>query len=232
MQELKINRSSVRSGRSSATAEVLNTAPYIACMRERGQKGFTLYELMITLLIVGVVLTIGMPNLTAFSQNSRITTTANDLHAAFQVGRSEAARAKANITICASDNSMTAAADCQGSWEEGFIVFVDLNGDIARAGANETVLRAHPAVAEGVSLTIANNARYFSYAPTGLGRGNVGGAPAISQVIVCDDRGLVETSKDYSAGRLFVATPLGRATVMRDYTMVNNALTLMGKTCP
>ena len=68
-----------------------------------------------------------------------------------------------------------------------------------------------PRIAEGVSLATANNADYFSYASTGLGRGNVGGAPAISQVIMCDKRGLVETSKDNSAGRLFVATPLGRA---------------------
>lgn len=201
-------------------------------MKVPAQNGFTLYELMITLLIVGVVLTLGMPNLTTFTQNSRITTTANDLHAAFQVARSEAARSKSNVTICASDNSMTAAADCQGSWEDGFIVFLDLNGDIARAGAGENILRAHPAVAEGVSLVTANNADYFSYASTGLGRGNVGGAPAVSQVIVCDKRGLVETSKDFSAGRLFVATPLGRASVLRDYTMVNNAINLMGQTCP
>ena len=114
----------------------------------------------------------------------------------------------------------------------GFIVFLDLNGDIARAGAGENILRAHPAVADGVSLAIANNADYFSYASTGLGRGNVGGAPAVSQIIVCDKRGLVETSKDFSAGRLFVATPLGRATVLRDYNMVNNAINLMGQACP
>jgi type IV fimbrial biogenesis protein FimT len=201
-------------------------------MKERAQNGFTLYELMITLLIVGVVLTLGMPNLTAFTQNGRITASANDLHAAFRVARSEAARAKSTITICASNNSMTAAADCQGDWEDGFIVFIDSNGDIARAGANETVLRAHPPVAKGVSLTIANDATYFSYASTGLGRGNVGGAPAVSQIIVCDDRGMAETTKDFSAGRLLVATPLGRATVLRDYTMVKDALTLTGQTCP
>ncbi len=210
----------------------MNASPYIASMKKRAQNGFTLYELMITLLIVGVVLTLGMPNLTAFTQNSRITTTANNLHAAFQVARSEAARSKATITICASDNSMDATADCQGNWEDGFIIFLDLNGDIARAGADESVLRAHPAVANGVNLVIANNSTYFSYASTGLGRGNVGGQPAVSQIIVCDERGLVETSKDFSAGRLFVATPLGRATVLRDYTMVNSALALIGQPCP
>jgi len=201
-------------------------------MKKRSQTGFTLYELLITVLIVGVILTLGIPNMTQFTRNSRITTTANDLHAAFQVARSEAARAKTNITICASDNSMTAAASCQGSWEDGFMVFVDLNGDLNRAGGGETVLRAHPPIAEGVSLAVANDATYFSYASTGLGRGNVGGAPALTQVLVCDDRGLAESSKDYSAGRLLVATPLGRATVLRDYTLVNDAATAMGKTCP
>lgn len=201
-------------------------------MKTRTQNGFTLYELMITLLIVGVVLTLGIPNMTEFTRNSRISSTANDLHSSFLVARSEAARSKTNITICASDNSMTAGADCQGAWEDGFIVFMDNNGDLARAGGGETVLRAHPAMAEGVSVAVAADAAYFSYASTGLGRGNVGGAPAVSQIVICDERGNIETSKDFSAGRLFVATPLGRATVLREYAMVSDALTAMGKDCP
>lgn len=200
-------------------------------MKNQTQSGFTLYELLMTVLIVGVVLTLGIPNMTEFTRNSRITTSANDLHAAFQVARSEAARAKTNITICASDNSM-GAATCQGNWTDGFIVFVDNNGDLDRAGGGETVLRAHPAIANGVSLAVANDATYFSYASTGLGRGNVGGQPAVSQIIVCDDRGVGESSKDSSFGRLFVATPLGRATVLRDVTLVGNALAAMAKTCP
>ena len=201
-------------------------------MNIRTQIGFTLYELMITLLIVGIVLTVGIPNLTDFTRNSRITTAANDIHAAFQVARSEAARSKATVTICASDNSTEDDANCQGDWNEGFIVFQDLNGDISRSGAGETVLRAHRAVPGGVTINVANDATYFSFASTGLGRGNVGGATALSQVIVCDDRGVVETSKDASAGRLFVATPLGRATVLRDHHMVEDALDAMEKTCP
>ena len=232
MTKAGIDRLSAGFGRSSATQEGVNPAQYIACMKKRTQNGFTLYELLITVLIVGVVLTLGIPNLSEFTRNSRITTTANDIHAAFQVARSEAARSKTNITICASDNSMTVAADCQGSWEDGFMVFIDLNGDLARAGAGENVLRAHPTIAEGVTLAVANDAASFSFASTGLGRGNVGGLPALSQIIICDNRGLIETSTDYSAGRLFVATPLGRATVLRDYTMANNALAAMAKTCP
>ena len=127
---------------------------------------------------------------------------------------------------------MDAAADCGGTWDQGFIVFIDTNGDLLRNAVGETVLRTHPQAQEGVSLSIANDATYFSYGASGLGRGNVGGNPALSQVIICDERGTAETSQDFSAARLFVATPLGRATVVRDLTMVDNALTAMGKTCP
>ncbi|MEJ2129232.1 MAG: GspH/FimT family pseudopilin [Woeseiaceae bacterium] len=201
-------------------------------MKNRYQNGFTLYELLITLLIVGVVLTFGVPNLTEFTRNSRITTTANDLHAAFQMARSEAARAKTNITICGSADPFSAGADCDGTLDQGFIVFMDDNGDLLRNGANETVLRAHAAPDDTVTLAVANGATYFSYASTGMGRGDVNGNPAISQIIVCDDRGTGEASAGYSQGRLFVATPLGRATIVRDLTAVQNALGNMGLACP
>ncbi len=201
-------------------------------MKKRTQTGFTLYELMITLLIVGVVLSFGIPNLSAFTANSRMSSTANDLHASFHLARSEAARGKTNITICASANSLTGAANCGGTWDQGYIVFVDDNGDLTRAGATETVLRAHGPIAEGVSLAVANDAAYFSYAQSGLGRGDVGGVPSMTQVVMCDARGNITAAGGNSASRLFVSTPLGRATILRDKTLIGNALTNMGKVCP
>jgi len=201
-------------------------------MDKQSQHGFTLYELMITVMIVGVILTFGIPNLTAFTQNSRMTSSANDLHAAFHLARSEAARARTNITICASADPMGAGSDCDGTWDQGYIVFIDDNGDRARAGANETVLRAHPPADTGVMLRIANNATYFMYASTGLGRQDTGGNTAVSQVVMCDERGNIKAAGGNSASRLFVATPLGRATILRDMGMIGTALTDMGQTCP
>lgn len=201
-------------------------------MDKQSQQGFTLYELMITVMVVAVVLTFGIPNLTAFTQNSRMTATANDLHAAFQMARSESARARTNITICASADPMGAGSDCDGTWDQGYIVFIDDDGNQARAGANETVLRAHPAADSGVMLRIANNASYFMYASTGLGRLDTGGNPAVSQIVVCDQRGNIKAAGGNSAARLFVATPLGRATILRDMGLIGNALTAMGQACP
>jgi type IV fimbrial biogenesis protein FimT len=201
-------------------------------MDKENQRGFTLYELLITVLIVGVVLTFAVPNMQDFARNSRMTSTANDLHAAFHLARSESSRAKTNITVCASANALAANANCGGTWDQGFIVFVDDDGDINRAGATETVLRAHGPIADGVMLAVADDAAYFSFASTGLGRANVGGNPSVSQIVMCDERGNIIAAGGSSASRLFVVTPLGRATIYRDKDLVDNALTVMAKSCP
>jgi type IV fimbrial biogenesis protein FimT len=197
-------------------------------MDNRTQAGFTLYELLITVLVVGVILSFAVPNMQDFTRNSRMTSTANDLHAAFHLARSESSRAKTNITICPSDDG----ASCGGTWQDGYIVFVDEDGDLTVDGGTDSVLRRHDEIADGVSLAVANDATYFSYASTGLGRPNVGGNTAVSQVVMCDERGNIIGAGGNSAARLFVVTPLGRATIIRDTGMIGDALTAMGKACP
>ncbi len=197
-------------------------------MDNKHQNGFTLYELMITLLVIGVILTFGVPNFNEFTRNTQLTGTANDLHASFQLARSEAARSKSNITICASNNSTDAAANCGGTFNDGWIVFIDLNGDIDRAGAGENVLRAHPAVHNLVDVATNGGATYFSFAGTGLGRGDVGVGPALQTAMICDDRGLRLAAGGRATARRLVATPIGRATVISDKAMIDAA----GGTCP
>ena len=197
-------------------------------MNTRTQAGFTLYELLVTVLIVGVILTLAVPNMQDFARNSRMTSTANDMHAAFHLARSESSRAKSNITICPSNDGAT----CSGTWEDGYIVFVDDDGDLAVDVGTDSVLRQHGEIAEDVSLKIANNATYFSFSSTGLGRPGVGGNTAVSQVVMCDPRGNITAAGGNSAARLFVVTPLGRATIVRDKDMINTALGNMNQTCP
>jgi type IV fimbrial biogenesis protein FimT len=203
-------------------------------MKKQTQNGFTLYELLVTMLIVGIVMTLGIPNLTAFTQNSRMTSAANDIHATFHLARSEAARAKTNITICASADPMADDADCDGTFDQGFIVFEDSEdpGAISRNALTEPVLRAHEAADTGVVIRVANDASFFSFASTGLGRSDIGGKTAVTQIVICDSRGNTIAAGGNSAARLFVATPLGRATILRDVGMIQTALDAMGETCP
>jgi type IV fimbrial biogenesis protein FimT len=199
-------------------------------MLRRRQTGFTLYELLITVMIVAVILSFGIPNLRNFVLNGRITGAANDLHAAFMLARTEAARAKSNVTICASADPL-GAAECDGTWEQGYVVFVDDGADLKRTEAGESVLRSHAGVDRGVMLRVANGATYFTYAPSGLGL-QAADSPALSQVVICDERGNADGPSGGSTARLFVSTPLGRATIVRDKVMIDGALEDMGATCP
>ena len=196
---------------------------YIARMKNRNQNGFTLYELMITVMVIGVVLTLGVPNFSEYRQNSQMSGTANELHSSFLLARSEAARAKSNITICASANPTGgAAAACDGVFDQGWIIFVDTDGDIVR-DAGEAILRPHAAVPNGLSIVPDNGATYFSFAATGLGRGDVGGNPSFVTATICDDRGTAIAAGGTSAARRIVVTPIGRATVIRDKAIIDLA---------
>ncbi len=188
-------------------------------MNKRTQSGFTLYELMVTLTIVGIVLSVGIPSMGQFRQNSRMVSTANDLHSSFYLARSEAARSKSNITICASADSMDDPPSCGGEFEDGWIVFQDDDGDIV-VDNGEAILRRFPARHDSLNIDTTGMADYFSYAPTGLGRGNVTGTPPVTTAIICDERGNTTAAGGRSAARVLVITPLGRATVLRDEAQV------------
>jgi type IV fimbrial biogenesis protein FimT len=188
-------------------------------MTIKTEKGFTLYELLTTMLIVGVILAIGVPNMQSFRQNSRMTAAANDLHSSFHLARSDASRSKSNVTICASADSMATLPTCGGEIEAGWVVFEDRDGDI-RIDTGEPILRRFPPMDDGIVVDTVGPDDYFSYASTGLGRGNVNGTPPLDTMVLCDDRGNIRGGGGKSTARVLVVTPLGRATVLAEETQI------------
>lgn len=194
-------------------------------MTINSETGFTLYELLTTILIVGVILAIGVPNMQAFRQNSRMTATANDLHSSFHLARSDAGRTKTNITICASADStvpLPTLPTCGGEIEAGWVVFEDRNGDIT-IDPGEPIVRRFPPMAAGIVVNTVGPDDYFSYASTGLGRGTVhtdGITPPLATMVLCDGRGNIRGGGGKSTARVLVVTPLGRATVLADEAQI------------
>lgn len=142
------------------------------------QSGFTLVELMVTLAVAAILLTLAVPNFRDFLLNNRLTATANDFIAAANLARSEAIKRGRDATICASDTT-AANPTCTGvtDWGVGWLVWVDADGDGA-LDADER-LRVFDPVPGGMTFT-ANQAQ-FRFASSGT-------VNATGTITLCDDR--------------------------------------------
>ncbi|MDN5939781.1 MAG: GspH/FimT family pseudopilin [Salinisphaera sp.] len=121
-----------------------------------GLSGFTLVELLITLAVAGVLLTVAVPSyrlLFAHSHNASLTTT---LLADLRFARSEALTRGLRVSLCRSADG--ARCSDQGGWHQGWLVFANPDGDDQRE-KHEPLLRVHRATQSGVRL-IGN--RYVS----------------------------------------------------------------------
>lgn len=117
------------------------------------QTGFTLIELMVTLSVLAILLTIGIPNLQMFIQNSRLQSQSTSLMGDLNYARAEAVRLGSPVAVCASANG----AACSGAltWETGWIVFNDRNGNGVVDAAELPILRAAPALGGGNTMRSA-----------------------------------------------------------------------------
>ena len=116
---------------------------------KKQQRGFTLIELLITIVVATILVALAVPAFHNFVQNNRITAQVNELVTALTLVRSEAIKRKQTISICSSSNATT----CTGSWDQGWIVFTDDNGNGAVDTGTDEVLRVREGLAGGATLT-------------------------------------------------------------------------------
>lgn len=113
--------------------------------------GFTLIELMVTVLVGGILLAVGVPAFHNFVMNDRDIGQANSLVSSFNYARTEAVkRNTGGVTVCASANGTT----CSGTWTNGWIV-IDSAGEVLSAipaqGGTNTLTASSPAGATFLS---------------------------------------------------------------------------------
>jgi type IV fimbrial biogenesis protein FimT len=163
----------------------------------RRTRGFSLYELLMTLAIAALVLTIGLPSFGGLVADKRLRAEADALFHALHLARKTSIVRRREVTLCPSADG----ASCEGStdWSAGWILFVNADRDgPPQVDAGEPIL-ARRRVDERVQIDA--NRRAFSMRTTHLRATN-------GTLIVCDRTARAES-------RAVIVSYTGRPRVAR-----------------
>ena len=140
--------------------------------------GFTALELLITIAITALLLTLAAPAFTTIVLDSRQTAAVNRFVHGMHVARHEALKSEVDVVVCRS----TTGRQCvhSGTWDAGLIVFINRDrDDPPRVDAGEPILQ----VESGFMVNpILANRRAFIFRPWGLRSVN-------GTLTFCDRRG-------------------------------------------
>ncbi len=96
--------------------------------------GFTIIELLVTISIGAILATMAVPSFLTMLENNRASSQVRDLISAFNLARGEAVTRGNAVSVCTSVNGTACVA--AGNWENGWIVFSDLDADGVVDGGN------------------------------------------------------------------------------------------------
>lgn len=138
-------------------------------------RGFTLYELLMTLMLVGIILAAGLPAFSGTLARQRQAVEINALFHALHLARKESIMRRKVVSLCPSldGSSCTPGKD----WSAGWIMFENADRDSPpHVDAGEAVLQAHRVSSKVIILA---NRRGFTLRATFLRATN-------GTFIVCD----------------------------------------------
>jgi len=144
------------------------------------EPGFTLVELLITIVVVSILLAAGVPAFQSFIKNNRVTGQANDLVSAIQLARNEALKRGVITVVCASNDQKSCTKD-KNTWADGWIVFSDPNRNITPdtdadkcLATKDCIMKTSKGLSQGSTMTTA--ADFLCFLPTGLSGTHLSGA--------------------------------------------------------
>lgn len=98
----------------------------------RHVRGFTLIELMVTLVVLGIIVSIAMPAFSGLMNSNRLVAQSNELVGGIQLARGEAIRRNARVSFCGSTDGANCVADAS-AWTH-WLVVLDSDSSILQVG--------------------------------------------------------------------------------------------------
>jgi type IV fimbrial biogenesis protein FimT len=184
------------------------------------ESGFTLIELMITLIVAAILLTVGVPSLKSFIQNGKVTEARDSLRSALFVARSAAISEKATGCVCPTADAAAVVPACKndGNWETGWIAFAeitDASGACVYDGGTDILLKVYDG-SNNDSTTFAIRNDNPSINTPNYVRFNSRGAPVQQNGVaqqgtfsICDDRGVVVDATGKTRARAIILSVAG-----------------------
>ena len=118
-------------------------------MKYKYLTGFTIIELMLTIAVAAVILSIGVPSFQGLMERNQLTSGINQFISSMSLARSEAIKRNQRVSICPSSNGTT----CLGNqYENGWIVFVDTNTNGSRQVATEELIWVSGSLPPSITL--------------------------------------------------------------------------------
>lgn len=131
-------------------------------------RGFTLIELMFTLLIAAILLAIGVPSYSYVTTTIRMSSELDALVGDIRYARSEALKEGANVAICASTDNQTCSNS--SNWQTGWIIYSAATTTIVPLRVKQAFTGSETLATDGSQASILFNREGF---PQGLGTAGV-----------------------------------------------------------